>query len=148
MHLFRYRVSLNSETLSAVAVSWRVHLPEPQKAHCLLSVDLLSAVQNNQTLAASTELDVLEKSLKDIIGMIDRVLAYVQSVTSGQTAGDERIGRKLLDSLSSSVEGLEKDNMESLFTSHLQVCNYPERTLILILKTLLCSGHSDGFVPQ
>lgn len=83
-------------------------------------LDLLSAVQSNQTLAASTELDILEKSIKDIIAMIDRVLAYVQSVTSGEIAGDERIGRKLLDSLGSSVEGLERDSMESLFTAHLQ----------------------------
>lgn len=83
-------------------------------------LDLLSAVQSNQTLAASTELDILEKSIKDIISMIDRVLAYVQSVTRGEIAGDERIGRKLLDSLGSSVEGLERDNMESLFTAHLQ----------------------------
>ncbi|KAG9019464.1 hypothetical protein FRB90_001938 [Tulasnella sp. 427] len=83
-------------------------------------LDLLSAVQTNQNLAASTELDVLEKSLKDIIAMIDRVLAYIQSVTRGEIPGDERIARKLLDSLSSSVEGLEKDSVESLFTSHLQ----------------------------
>lgn len=90
---------------------------------------MLSAVQSNQTLAASTELDILEKSIKDIIAMIDRVLAYVQSVTSGEIAGDERIGRKLLDSLGSSVEGLERDNMESLFTAHLQVRSRPQQHL-------------------
>ena len=84
-------------------------------------MDLIAQAGSGQVAASYSELDVLEESIRDIISMIDRVLAYVQSVTSGKVQGDERVGRKLLDSLSATVEGLEKGHLESLFSSHLQV---------------------------
>lgn len=49
--------------------------------------------------------------------MLDRVLAYVQSVLSGEVKGDAAVGRYLMDALGPSTEDLEKGG----FNSHLQV---------------------------
>jgi translation initiation factor 3 subunit F len=46
---------------------------------------------------------VLEKSVQNVSSMLDRVLAYVQSVIRGETKGDPAIGRYLMDTLGTSV---------------------------------------------
>jgi len=84
------------------------------------ALDILNAAADGPAPAYVTELEILEQALHEVISMIDRVLAYVQSVTSGKVQGDERVGRQLLGTLSAVVEGLEKDRLESLFNSHLQ----------------------------
>ncbi|KAF5363306.1 hypothetical protein D9756_000203 [Leucocoprinus leucothites] len=49
------------------------------------------------------DLEVLERAVQDVSSMLDRVLAYVQSVLRGETKGDPAIGRYLMDTLGSSV---------------------------------------------
>lgn len=84
-------------------------------------MDILSSAADGPVPAYATELETLEQALHEVISMIDRVLAYVQNVTSGKTKGDDRVGRQLLGTLSATIEGLEKNRLESLFNSHLQV---------------------------
>jgi len=84
------------------------------------AVDLLSSAKDGPVPAYATELETLELALREVISMIDRVLEYVQSVTSGKIQGDERVGRQLLGTLSATIEGLEKSKLETLFNSHLQ----------------------------
>jgi hypothetical protein len=50
--------------------------------------------------------------------MLDRVLAYVRSVLSGEVQGDPAIGRYLMDNLGVSTEGLDKNG----FNANMQVC--------------------------
>lgn len=50
--------------------------------------------------------------------MLDRVLNYVRSVISGEVKGDPAIGRYLLDTFSTTMEGLDRGS----FASSLQVC--------------------------
>ena len=59
--------------------------------------------------------------MHEVLSMIDRVQAYIQSVLAGETEGDISVGRYLLETLSTATDGLESGRLESLFSSHLQV---------------------------
>ncbi|EIW82271.1 Mov34-domain-containing protein [Coniophora puteana RWD-64-598 SS2] len=68
-----------------------------------------ATLNNSQaSLQGTSELDVLEKALRDVQDMLDRVLAYVQQVLAGEIKGDPAIGRYLMDTLCSSTEDLDK----------------------------------------
>jgi len=86
------------------------------------SLSLLSSPPDTsgRTAGPTTELDVLEKSIRDISNMIDRVLTYVRGVLSGEKEGNERIGRYLMDTLCETTESLDKGRLETLFNAHLQ----------------------------
>jgi translation initiation factor 3 subunit F len=60
---------------------------------------------------------MLERSITQISDMLDRVLAYVRSVLSGEVKGDPAIGRYLMDTLGTSTDDSEKSG----FNSSLQV---------------------------
>lgn len=68
----------------------------------------------------TTDLEILERSILSVSLMLDRVLAYVRSVLSGETKGDPTVGRYLMDTLGASTGDLEKTG----FNSSLQVCIY------------------------
>ena len=80
-----------------------------------------AAGEPNHTTPVLTDLQNLERSLVEVISMIDRVQTYVQSVIEGDIEGDPSIGRFLLDTLNTTTEGLEKGKLESLFNIHVQV---------------------------
>ncbi|KZS88159.1 Mov34-domain-containing protein [Sistotremastrum niveocremeum HHB9708] len=77
------------------------------------TLDLLTSPHS--PLAPLTDLDVLSETLQSVSAMIDRVLAYVRSVLAGEVEGDAAVGRYLLDTLNTSVKG-----MDSGLNSHLQ----------------------------
>ncbi|KAI0832664.1 Mov34-domain-containing protein [Trametes gibbosa] len=83
-------------------------------------LDLLASTPANSSNATFTnpasDLELLERSLVQVSEMLDRVLAYVQSVLSGEVKGDPAVGRYLMDALGASSEDLEKGE----FNSHLQ----------------------------
>ena len=86
-------------------------------------VHLLStaAASETHTTTTLTDLQKLGSSLHEVLSMVDRVQAYVQSVLAGETEGDVSVGRYLLETLSTATDGLESGRLESLFNSHLQV---------------------------
>ena len=78
---------------------------------------LLSNLPSQILTSPSSDLDVLERAIREVMGMLDRVLGYVQSVVSGKIVGDSEVGKYLLDTFGTSTEGLEKAG----FASSLQV---------------------------
>ncbi|KAH8118704.1 Mov34-domain-containing protein [Phellopilus nigrolimitatus] len=66
--------------------------------------------------SSSNDIDVLERSVQTVSDMLDRVLTYVRSVIAGETKGDPAVGRYLLETFSTSTEGLDQGS----FTSSLQ----------------------------
>jgi translation initiation factor 3 subunit F len=90
----------------------------PQYLVHLLSTAAASETHTTSTL---TDLQKLGSSLHEVLSMIDRVQAYIQSVLAGETEGDVSVGRYLLETLSTATNGLESGRLESLFSSHLQV---------------------------
>lgn len=66
---------------------------------------LLDASQSSSSTTAQPvpDLEVLETAVQNVLSMLDRVLAYVQSVLRGETKGDPAIGRYLMDTLGTSV---------------------------------------------
>lgn len=83
-------------------------------------VDLLTTTANSATSISSqpvTDLEIIEKSIRTVSSMLDRVLAYVRAVLSGERKGDPAIGRYLMDTLGASTEDLEKGS----FAASLQV---------------------------
>ncbi|KAG9011810.1 hypothetical protein FRB94_007536 [Tulasnella sp. JGI-2019a] len=106
----------NQDNCAFIPVPCELKFQEAERG----GLDILSKAADGPVPAYATELETLELALLEVISMIDRVLVYVQSVTSGKAQGDERVGRNLLGTLSATVEGLEKNRLESLFNSHLQ----------------------------
>ena len=64
-----------------------------------------------------SDLELIERAILDVADMLDRVLAYVRDVLSGQKKGDPAVGRYLMNALGASTDGLEK----GAFNSSLQV---------------------------
>jgi translation initiation factor 3 subunit F len=110
-------------------------------------VDLLLKALNSPTHLASPvqDLEVLQQALASVVEMIDRVIAYVRSVLSGEVEGNEGVGRYLMDTLSETTDGLEKGKLEGLFNAHLQVGISHFTISELSLITHL-AGYAHGFV--
>ena len=64
-----------------------------------------------------SDLELIERAILNVSEMLDRVLAYVRDVLSGQKQGVPAVGRYLMNTLGPSTEGLEKGG----FNSSLQV---------------------------
>ncbi|KAG9104205.1 hypothetical protein FRC06_004630 [Ceratobasidium sp. 370] len=88
----------------------------------LSGLDLLRAASNSSkhTTSPAQDLEVLEQAIASVSDMIDRVLAYVRQVLSGEIEGDATVGRYLLDTLNASSTSLGKEKLETLFNSQLQ----------------------------
>ncbi|CCO31886.1 Eukaryotic translation initiation factor 3 subunit F Short=eIF3f [Rhizoctonia solani AG-1 IB] len=88
----------------------------------LSGLDLLTVASNGTkyTTSPGSELEVLEQAIASVSDMIDRVLAYVKQVVSGEIEGDPSVGRYLLDTLKASSTSLDKEKIETLFNSQLQ----------------------------
>ena len=97
-----------------------------------LPVDLLtkSLSSSSQITNTSTDLEVLERSIQQVSDMLDRVLVYVRSVIAGKTKGDPAIGKYLLETFSTSTEGLDHGS----FATSLQVSH---DIIFLLLKGYL-----------
>lgn len=92
------------------------HLP-------FLTVDLLIDTTQSATSTSSqpiSDLELIERAILNVTEMLDRVLAYVRDVLSGQKKGDPAIGRYLMDALGTNTEGFEKAG----FNSSLQVTSF------------------------
>ncbi|EIM87911.1 Mov34-domain-containing protein [Stereum hirsutum FP-91666 SS1] len=68
------------------------------------------------TTAPTTDLSKLESSLRELIGMLDRVLGYVKDVVEGKKTGDKAVGRYLMDTFGMGTEEMERGG----FTGSLQ----------------------------
>ncbi|KZT60705.1 Mov34-domain-containing protein [Calocera cornea HHB12733] len=85
-------------------------------------LDLLSNAASSSTHLAhpEREMEELEKAVTDVVGMLDRVLSYVQAVLKGERKGDPAVGRYLLDTLSAEGPALGRKGAEALIGSQLQ----------------------------
>ncbi|TDL29858.1 Mov34-domain-containing protein [Rickenella mellea] len=87
-------------------------------------LDLLTSSLESTSLTTSSprsDLEVLERSIKTVMEMLDRVLAYVRAVLAGEREGDPAIGRYLMDTLGTSTEGLEKSGFASSLQDTLMI---------------------------
>uniref|UniRef100_A0A060T5B9 Eukaryotic translation initiation factor 3 subunit F n=1 Tax=Blastobotrys adeninivorans TaxID=409370 RepID=A0A060T5B9_BLAAD len=73
----------------------------------------------DRTVDLTSDIRALEKSILELIDMVERVSAYVSRVSSGAEVGDSALGKFLLRNLSL-VPSVSGDKMEKLFNSHLQ----------------------------
>jgi len=113
-------VSPRSENCVFVPIPFELsfHVSERSGLELLLSASKAS----KHTTAPTHDLVAMENSLKSVIEMIDRVLAYVKRVINGEIEGNEKIGKYLLDTLSETSDsaGVDKGQLDTLFNSHLQ----------------------------
>jgi len=103
--------------VSGLSVSWMTRL---LTRSLLDKVDLLASTADSSSSTTSqpiADLDIIERSIISVSEMLDRVLAYVRDVLSGQKKGDPAIGRYLMDTLGTSTEDLEQGG----FNASLQV---------------------------
>ncbi|GBE79890.1 Mov34-domain-containing protein [Sparassis latifolia] len=86
--------------------------------------DLLASTSNSSNASIAhpiTDLEVLERSLKSVDEMLERVLSYVRSVLAGEVKGDPAVGRYLMDTLGASTEDLEKGGFNASLQDTLMV---------------------------
>lgn len=95
------------------------------------SDDSISPVHLLQIAPSSPvgELAQLESTLKNLLEMLDRVLAYAQEAAAGKPA-DAALGRYLMGALGGTAEELGKGG----FTSSLQVCSIVSRSGMKLLS--------------
>ncbi|KAF9448225.1 Mov34-domain-containing protein [Macrolepiota fuliginosa MF-IS2] len=91
-------------------------------------LDLLAGTSTSTTATSPQpvpDLEVLETAIQNVTSMLDRVLAYVQSVLRGETKGDPAIGRYLMDTLGASagvgeeIGGFNGSLQDTLMVSYL-----------------------------
>ncbi|KAH7103073.1 Mov34-domain-containing protein [Auriculariales sp. MPI-PUGE-AT-0066] len=87
-------------------------------------LDLLATAARapNHSTQPIADLALLERTLRDVATMVDRVLEYVRAVLAGEREGNVAVGRYLMDTLGtvSPDAGLDKGRLESLFNAQLQ----------------------------
>ncbi|KAK9468191.1 maintenance of mitochondrial structure and function-domain-containing protein [Lipomyces arxii] len=84
-------------------------------------LDLVASAKSTETRSTSIVSDIgsLEKSIEDVLDMLDRVSAYVSGVVDGTSPANVAIGKYLLANLSLAPK-IEPEELERLFNSHLQ----------------------------
>jgi translation initiation factor 3 subunit F len=105
-------------------------------------VDLLinTAKSSNSTSTQPlSDLELIERAIIDVSDMLDRVLAYVRDVLSGQKRGDPAVGRYLMDTLGPSTEGLEKGGFNSSLQVNSRYQIYLRVTDMVFQDTLMLS---------
>jgi len=113
-------VSPKPENCVFVPVPVDLQLHEAERS----GVDLLAATAQSPTSTSVqpiTDLEVIERSIQDTVGTLDRVLSYVQAVLAGERKGDAAIGRYLMDTLGSSADDLEKSGFNSSLQDTLMI---------------------------
>lgn len=101
-----------------VPVDLRFHDAERSGLDLLTSTAASPSSTSNQPLA---DLEILEQSIQNVSGMLDRVLAYVRSVLAGETKGDAALGRYLMDTLGASTDDLEKGGFNASLQDTLMI---------------------------
>ncbi|PBL02940.1 Mov34-domain-containing protein [Armillaria gallica] len=101
-----------------VPVELRFHDAERSGLDLLTSTAASPSSTSNQPLA---DLEILEQSIQNVSGMLDRVLAYVRSVLAGETKGDPALGRYLMDTLGASTDDLEKGGFNASLQDTLMI---------------------------
>ena len=74
--------------------------------------------------------------------MLERVLAYVRAILSGERKGDPAIGRYLMDTLGASTDDLEKGGFNASLQVRVQI-----PALIYILTGCYFTGYINDFLP-
>lgn len=64
-------------------------------------LELIAGAQDNtdRTTAISTDIEVLEKAIEDVLGLLERVSRYVESVIEEETPPSSALGQFLLNAL-------------------------------------------------
>ncbi|KAK0230401.1 JAB1/Mov34/MPN/PAD-1 ubiquitin protease-domain-containing protein [Armillaria fumosa] len=101
-----------------VPVELRFHDAERSGLDLLTSTAASPSSTSNQPLA---DLEILEQSIQNVSGMLDRVLVYVRSVLAGETKGDPALGRYLMDTLGASTDDLEKGGFNASLQDTLMI---------------------------
>ncbi|KAF8165585.1 JAB1/Mov34/MPN/PAD-1 ubiquitin protease-domain-containing protein [Crassisporium funariophilum] len=101
-----------------VPVELRFHDSERSGLDLLTNTALSSASTTSQPVA---DLEIIERSIMTVSDMLDRVLAYVRAVLSGERKGDPAIGRYLMDTLGASTDDLEKGGFNASLQDTLMI---------------------------
>ncbi|ODQ49884.1 Mov34-domain-containing protein, partial [Saitoella complicata NRRL Y-17804] len=84
-----------------------------------LEVIASAKASSTRTAIPTSDISALERSITEVLSMIDRVSAYVSRVLSGSERANNAVGRFLMDTLSQAPK-LDETEVEKMFNSHLQ----------------------------
>lgn len=73
----------------------------------------------NRTASIFTDIEALERAIEEVLGMIDRVSRYVESVIDEETPASTALGQFLLNALALSPK-VEPADIEKNFNNHIQ----------------------------
>ncbi|TGZ83432.1 Mov34-domain-containing protein, partial [Ascodesmis nigricans] len=100
-----------------VPVPYEIKYAESEKS----GLELITSAKNNEDRKTPviTDIAALEKAVEDLIGMLDRVSAYVERVLNNETKASAAIGKFLMDTLALAPKVSGAD-IERMFNTHIQ----------------------------
>ncbi|KAK9380548.1 uncharacterized protein V2V93DRAFT_370993 [Kockiozyma suomiensis] len=106
-----------SESCLFVPVPHELRYAEAERS----GLELIATAKNEESRETSLVNDIsnLERSIEQVLDMLDRVSTYVASVIDGGNQGSVAIGKFLLQNLSLAPK-IDAEELEKLFNSHLQ----------------------------
>eukprot|EP00002_Diphylleia_rotans_P027871 TRINITY_DN560_c0_g6_i1.p1 TRINITY_DN560_c0_g6~~TRINITY_DN560_c0_g6_i1.p1 ORF type:complete len:286 (+),score=76.96 TRINITY_DN560_c0_g6_i1:80-937(+) len=90
-----------------------------------IGVDILTRARDSEdhkTFGSSSlmaDTDRLQNTIKSVISLLDRVLAYVENVLEGKVVGSKAVGRYLVDVINK-IPRIDPQAFEEMFTGNLQ----------------------------
>ncbi|MDI1487327.1 MAG: hypothetical protein OHK93_006596 [Ramalina farinacea] len=84
-------------------------------------LELIAGAQDNtdRTTAISTDIESLEKAIEDVLGLLERVSRYVESVIDEETPPSSALGQFLLNALALAPK-VNPEDIERDFNNHIQ----------------------------
>ncbi|KAI5818792.1 maintenance of mitochondrial structure and function-domain-containing protein [Pyronema omphalodes] len=100
-----------------VPVPHEIRYAEAEKS----GLELIAGAKNTESRTAPvmTDIGALEKAVEDVLGMLERVSNYVNSVLKDETPASAAIGKFLLNTLSLAPK-VNATEIERMFNSHIQ----------------------------
>jgi len=114
-------IVVRPENCVFVPIPCELRLREVERSGLDLLISAASQSPGPTIIQPITDIEALEKSIRTITSMLDRVLTYVRSVLSGEVKGDPAVGRYLMDTFGASTDELEKGGFNASLQDTLMV---------------------------
>ncbi|PGH19151.1 eukaryotic translation initiation factor 3 subunit F [Polytolypa hystricis UAMH7299] len=100
-----------------IPVPYEIRYGEGEKS----GLETIAAVKDEEsrTTPLFTDIEVLEKSIEDVLGMIDRVSKYVEAVIDEEAPASTALGQFLLNALALAPK-VDPADVETHFNNHIQ----------------------------
>ncbi|KAI9928556.1 hypothetical protein ASPWEDRAFT_168530 [Aspergillus wentii DTO 134E9] len=106
-----------ADSAAFIPVPYEIRYGEPEKS----GLETIATAKDEESRAANifTDIEALERAIEDVLGMIDRVSKYVESVIDEEAPASTALGQFLLNALALAPK-VEPADIERDFNNHIQ----------------------------